>query len=499
MTTVRRPGARLRRPGAGHRLVRRRCRRCPGKDLPRRFVYRTIDDVADLRAYVEALRAEHGPPAARCRGRRRPARPRGGRRAAGPRGRDARRRVRAAPDAAAGRRRAAARRCAGSSRSWASPCAPVRATIEDRRTPTGASPRMEFADGPALDADVVVFAAGVRPRDELARDAGLEVGERGGVVVDDACRTERPERLGDRRVRLHRGPLPRPGRARATRWPRSSPTGCSAARATFPGADTVHQAQAARRRRRQLRRRVRARRRARLEVVYADPVAGVYKKLVLSDDARTLLGGILVGDASAYAALRPMVGRALGGDPAAYLLPEGSAPAPAGDLPDDAAVCSCNNVTAGDDPLRGHRRAAAPTSPGSRRAPRPAPAAAPACRWSRSCVDHRAGRGPASRSARRCASTSTLSRAAAVRRRARARADARSARSSARHGTRPRLRHLQAGGRLDPGLARHRARARRRAGDACRTPTTTSWPTCRRTAPTRWCRASPAARSRRRG
>ena len=46
-----------------------------------------------------------------------------------------------------------------------------------------------------------------------------------------------------------------------------------------------------------------------LEVVYADPVAGVYKKLVLSDDARTLLGGILVGDAPAYAALRPMVGR----------------------------------------------------------------------------------------------------------------------------------------------------------------------------------------------
>jgi nitrite reductase (NADH) large subunit len=84
-----------------------------------------------------------------------------------------------------------------------------------------------------------------------------------------------------------------------------------------------------------------------LEVVISDPVAGVYKKLVMSDDARTLRGGILVGDASAYAALRPMVGRELGGDPAAYLLPEGSSPAAAGDLPDDAPVCSCNNVTAG--------------------------------------------------------------------------------------------------------------------------------------------------------
>ncbi len=46
-----------------------------------------------------------------------------------------------------------------------------------------------------------------------------------------------------------------------------------------------------------------------LEVVYADPVAKVYKKLVLSDDATTLLGGVLVGDASAYASLRPMLGR----------------------------------------------------------------------------------------------------------------------------------------------------------------------------------------------
>ncbi len=76
-------------------------------------------------------------------------------------------------------------------------------------------------------------------------------------------------------------------------------------------------------------------------------MSGVYKKLVLSDDAQTLLGGILVGDASAYSVLRPLVGRALGGDPAAYLLPDGLAPAAQGDLPDDAIVCSCNGVTAG--------------------------------------------------------------------------------------------------------------------------------------------------------
>ncbi len=93
----------------------------------------------------------------------------------------------------------------------------------------------------------------------------------------------------------------------ATRWPRSWWTGCSAASATFPGADMstklkllgVDVASFGD---------VFAYAPGSLEVVYADPVAGVYKKLVLSDDAQTLLGGVLVGDASAYASLRPMVG-----------------------------------------------------------------------------------------------------------------------------------------------------------------------------------------------
>src|SRR5205823_13663860 len=49
-----------------------------------------------------------------------------------------------------------------------------------------------FEDGGVVGTDVVVFAAGVRPRDELARAAGLAVGARGGVVVDEACRTSDP-------------------------------------------------------------------------------------------------------------------------------------------------------------------------------------------------------------------------------------------------------------------------------------------------------------------
>jgi nitrite reductase (NADH) large subunit len=73
---------------------------------------------------------------------------------------------------------------------------------------------------------------------------------------------------------------------------------------------------------------------------------------VLSDDAKTLLGGVLVGDASAYGVLRPMVGGQLPGDPMALIAPaqsgDGAAVLGVGALPDTAQICSCNNVTKGD-------------------------------------------------------------------------------------------------------------------------------------------------------
>src|SRR5690606_14746037 len=82
-----------------------------------------------------------------------------------------------------------------------------------------------------------------------------------------------------------------------------------------------------------------------LDVTYMDPVSGVYKKLFVSDDARTLLGGICVGDAGPYDTLRPLVGRELPASPT-ELLSAGTG-GPNIDLPDDAQVCSCNSVTKG--------------------------------------------------------------------------------------------------------------------------------------------------------
>src|SRR5680860_1324457 len=224
------------------------------------------------------------------------------------------------------------------------------ATAKVRAGSSGRVNRMDFADGSKLPVDLVVFATGVRPRDELARDAGLDVGERAGIVVDEACRVSTGSATaGDvfaiGEVACIEGRtwgLVAPGYTMAEIVADRLLGGA----ATFPGADTSTKlkllgvdvasfgdsfAQSP----------------GALEVVYADPVAGAYKKLVMSDDAQTLLGGVLVGDASAYASLRPMVGQKLGADPTSWLLPEGAAPPPATDLPDAANICSCNNVDAG--------------------------------------------------------------------------------------------------------------------------------------------------------
>ena len=315
----------------------------PGKDLRGAFVYRTIDDVADLRSHVEQLRSELGRPL------------RGAVVGGGLLGLEAAGALTAlevgttvvefAPrlmplQVDEGGGEALRRLIEALGVSVRTNTATARITGR-----LGQVAAMEFADGERLDVDVVVFAVGVRPRDELAREAGLAVGERGGIVVDDACATEDPSVWAIGEVACIGGRclgLVAPGYTMAEVVADRLLGG----EGTFPGADlstklkllgvdvaSFGDAFAAEP--------------GGLEVVISDPVAGVYKKLVMSDDARTLRGGILVGDASAYAALRPMVGRELGGDPAAYLLPEGSAPAPAGDLPEEATVCSCNNVSAG--------------------------------------------------------------------------------------------------------------------------------------------------------
>ena len=52
---------------------------------------------------------------------------------------------------------------------------------------------------------MVVFSAGIRARDELARQCGLAVGERGGIVIDEHCRTSDPDIFAIGECALYRG------------------------------------------------------------------------------------------------------------------------------------------------------------------------------------------------------------------------------------------------------------------------------------------------------
>ncbi|MFJ8310453.1 MULTISPECIES: NAD(P)/FAD-dependent oxidoreductase [unclassified Streptomyces] len=66
-------------------------------------------------------------------------------------------------------------------------CATATASVEAH--PDGTVHAVRLSDGTVLETGLVVFAAGIRPRDELAAPAGLALGERGGIAVDDRCRT----------------------------------------------------------------------------------------------------------------------------------------------------------------------------------------------------------------------------------------------------------------------------------------------------------------------
>ncbi|CAM4383851.1 Nitrite reductase [NAD(P)H] [Mycobacterium basiliense] len=224
-------------------------------------------------------------------------------------------------------------------------------SIESVEHPDGStSLQLRLDGGEVLDAGVVIFAAGVRPRDGLARAAGLAIAERGGVLTDLACRTSDPDIYAVGEVAAIEGRcygLVGPGYTsaevvadRLLEGVAEFPEADLSTKLKLLGVDVASFGDA-----------MGATENC-LEVAINDAVNRTYAKLVLSDDAKTLLGGVLVGDASSYGVLRPMVGSELPGDPLALIAPAGSGDGAGalgiGALPDSAQICSCNNVTKGD-------------------------------------------------------------------------------------------------------------------------------------------------------
>jgi nitrite reductase (NADH) large subunit len=210
--------------------------------------------------------------------------------------------------------------------------------------------KMQFSDGTELLTDMIVFSAGIRPQDELARQCGLTVGDRGGISINEFCQTSDPDiyaigecALYDNRTYGLVAPGYRMAEVVADRLCGNSNSFAGADMSTklkLLGIDVASFGDAF------------GTTLGSKVIAIDDAVAGTYKKLVLDEQGHQLLGGILVGDASAYGTLLQLMQNqmALPPHPEDLILPPRSgAPMAMGvdQFPDTAQICSCNNVTKG--------------------------------------------------------------------------------------------------------------------------------------------------------
>lgn len=220
---------------------------------------------------------------------------------------------------------------------------------------TTAKHAMQFADGTSLETDLIVFSAGIRPRDDLARASGLQLGERGGIVINDHCQTSHTDiyaigecalwqnrlyglvapgydmaRIAAKHVLQNEAPA-FTGADMSTKLKLMGVDVASVgdAHGTTPGA---------------------------LSYFYADEETLTYKKIVVNAEKTRLLGAVLVGDATEYSQLLQMLlnDMPLPENPQSLIMPGGSGAATAKGgsgvdlLPESAIICSCNNVSKQD-------------------------------------------------------------------------------------------------------------------------------------------------------
>ncbi|MBB3167702.1 nitrite reductase large subunit NirB [Simiduia aestuariiviva] len=210
--------------------------------------------------------------------------------------------------------------------------------------------RMNFADGSHLETDMILFSAGIRPQDELARLCGLELGERGGIKVNNYCQTSEPDVYAIGECALWSGQifgLVAPGYHMA----KVALSHIMGGDEAFTGADmstklkllgvdvaSVGDAQ--------------GRTPNSKSYIYSNDVEDIYKRIVVSADGKRLLGAVMVGDAEAYGTLQQLCVNAmdLPADPNVLILPavDGAAQLMGVDsLPDTAQICSCFDVSKG--------------------------------------------------------------------------------------------------------------------------------------------------------
>ena len=211
--------------------------------------------------------------------------------------------------------------------------------------------RMQFADGSTLDADMIVFSAGIRPRDELARACGLALGARGGIAIDNSCLASDPDIYAVGECAAWNGTaygLVAPGYDMA----RIAARHLLGEAGEFKGADmstklklmgvdvaSIGDAQG-----------ITAGSRS---YQFTDERKLVYKKIVVSECGKYLLGAVMIGDAAEYGTLLQMMLNkiALPEEPEFLILPQADGKARpmlgVDALPAAAQICSCNDVSKG--------------------------------------------------------------------------------------------------------------------------------------------------------
>ena len=211
---------------------------------------------------------------------------------------------------------------------------------------------MMFAEDELLKVDMLVISAGIKPRDELGRLCGLELGVRGGITVNNKMQTSDPFIYAIGEVALYNQMiygLVAPGYEMAD----------VAAEQIMQGDKTMRESIDMSTQLKLIGVEVASFGDPFLEndnvtaIVFENKFSGIYKRINVSKDGKTLFGGILVGDSSDYNGLFQIYSNALAlpQDPSDLILGsrsgESSTMGSVMDLPDTAVICSCENVTKG--------------------------------------------------------------------------------------------------------------------------------------------------------
>ncbi|HVS92050.1 MAG TPA: nitrite reductase large subunit NirB [Mucilaginibacter sp.] len=208
---------------------------------------------------------------------------------------------------------------------------------------------LKFNDDTSLAIDMLVISAGIRPRDELAKLAGLQTGSRGGIIVNEKMQSSDPSIFAIGECALYENMiygLVAPGYEMADvvvsqliGGEKSFHGFDMSTKLKLIGVDVASFGDAfisepdCR------------------TIIFEDTHKGVYKRLNISNDGKYLLGGILIGEAEAYNMLLQTVNNkiVLPPNPEDLILgSRGEAESEGAgvlSLPDDALICSCEAVT----------------------------------------------------------------------------------------------------------------------------------------------------------